>query len=558
MDQSIAPGETCSARPMTAPPLDYDYIVIGSGFGGSVSALRLAEKGWRVAVLEMGKRYGAGDFARTNWNVRKFLWMPRLLCYGIQQITVLKDVLVLHGAGVGGGSLVYANTLLVPPARAFQDPRWPAGTDWAARLAPHYETAKFMLGATRAPQVFPADELLRDAVHDVTGREAPLELHTVGVWFGVPERTVPDPYFGGEGPERTGCRLCGECMTGCRHGAKNTLDRNYLWLAERRGAVIHPETRVTDVRPMAGGGYEVHTVRSTHPLSRRPRVLRARGVVFAAGAIGTVRLLLRCREAGSLPALSDQVGNYVRTNSEALLAVRARNDAVDYSRGIAITSGVQADADTHIEVVRYGNGQDSMALLATHLTGGGPPWPRWVRWMANAVRHPVDFLRAHFPFGWARRSAVLLVMQPLNNHMRLRLRRWPWGRALASELPDGGARPPTYMPLANAVAKRMAERMGGIPQSGLHEVLLGASSTAHILGGATLGASPADGVCDAQGKVFGYEGLHVADGSLVPANLGVNPSLTITALAEHVMSQVPENPHGERRPAPRPPRSFPA
>ncbi len=540
--------------PLTAPPLDCDYIVIGSGFGGAVSALRLAEKGWRVAVLEMGKRWAPADFARSNWNVRKFLWMPRLLCHGIQQITVLRDVLVLHGAGVGGGSLVYANTLLVPPDRAFQDPRWPGGAGWKERLAPHYETARRMLGATPAPQVFPADELLRDAVRDATGRSPPLERHTVGVYFGEPERTVPDPYFAGEGPDRTGCRLCGECMTGCRYGAKNTLDRNYLHLAERRGAVIHPETRVVDVRPMDGGGYEVHTVRSTRPFARKRRVLRARGVVFSAGAIGTVRLLLACKASGSLPRLGDQLGNYVRTNSEALLAVRARRGDVDYSRGIAITSGIQADADTHVEVVRYGAGHDAMSLLATYLTGGGPPWPRWLRWLGNMLRHPVDFLHAHVPFGWARRSAVLLVMQPLASHMRLRLRRRPWGEALASEI-DGAARPPSYMPLANAIARRMADRMDGIPQSGLHEVLLGASSTAHILGGATLGGSPAEGVCDAQGRVFGHEGLYVADGSLVPANLGVNPALTITALAEHVMSGVPANPAGERRPAPLPERA---
>ena len=258
------------------PPLDVDYVVIGSGFGGAVSALRLAEKGWRVAVLEMGKRWGPEDFARSNWNVRKFLWMPRLLCHGIQQITVLRDVLVLHGAGVGGGSLVYANTLLVPPDRAFDDPRWPGGAGWKERLAPHYETARRMLGATLAPQVFAADELLREAVHAVTGRSPPLERHTVGVYFGEPERTVPDPYFGGEGPDRTGCRLCGECMTGCRYGAKNTLDRNYLHLAERRGAVIHPETRVVDVRPMDGGGYEVHAVRSTRPFARRTSWIRRR------------------------------------------------------------------------------------------------------------------------------------------------------------------------------------------------------------------------------------------------------------------------------------------
>jgi cholesterol oxidase len=533
-------------------PRDYDFVVIGSGFGGAVSALRLSEKGYRVAVLEMGKRWRPEDFATTNWNVRKSLWMPRLLCYGIQQISVLKHVLVLHGVGVGGGSLVYANTLLVPPPRAFDDPRWPAGASWAERLAPHYATASFMLGATPARETFPADQLLREAVEEETGRGGTFERHTVAVYFGEAGRTDPDPYFGGEGPPRTGCTLCGGCMTGCRHGAKNTLDRNYLFLAERRGCVIHPETKVTDVRPLPGGGYEVSTVRSTGLLPRRGRVLRARGVVFAAGALGTVDLLLRCRARGSLPRVSDRLGDYVRTNSEALLAVTARNDAVDYSRGIAITSGVDADDHTHVEIVRYGRGHDAMALLSTHLTGAGPPWPRWLRWLGGAVRHPLDFLRAHWPFGWARRTAILLVMQPLASHMRLRLARRPWGRALSSELSDG-QRPPTYMPLANALAKRMARKMGGVPQSGLHEVFLGASSTAHILGGATMGSSPAQGVCDPAGRLFGYDDLFVADGSLVPANLGVNPALTITALAEHVMSAIPENPGREPQRAVRPP-----
>ena len=525
-----------------SPPLaerfDYDFVVVGSGFGGSVSALRLAEKGYRVAVLEMGKRWRDQDFARTNWNVRKFLWMPRLGLHGIQQMTFLRDVLVFHGAGVGGGSLVYANTLLTPPDRFFRDPLWPTDEDWKAKLAPHYETARRMLGAVEVPEVFAADELLRDAVHEETGRGGTFSRHTVGVWFGKPEETVPDPYFGGEGPPRTGCLLCGECMTGCRHGAKNTLDKNYLWLAERRGAEVIPETKVVDLRPIAGGGFEVDTVRSTAWFRKQPRTLRARNVVLAAGVLGTVRLLLECRARGSLPRLSDRLGRIVRTNSEALLGATALDDAVDYSRGVAITSGVDADDDTHVEVVRYGKGQDFMALLVTQLTGGGPPWPRWLRWLGNAVRHPIRLLRAHWPFGWAGRTAILLVMQPTDSSLRLALAGRPWGRALTSRL-DGGRRPPTYIPLANRLAERMAGKMRGQAGSILYEALLDTSSTAHILGGAVMGRTPAEGVCDAAGRVFGHEGLFVADGSLVPANLGVNPALTITALAEHVMAGVP-------------------
>lgn len=536
--------------------LDYDFVVIGSGFGGSVAALRLAEKGWRVAVLEQGRRFEDRDFARTNWNARKFLWRPSIGLHGIQQITLLRDVLILHGAGVGGGSLVYANILLRPPDQVFRDPRWPGGGDWKATLAPHYELASWMLGVAEASRTFPADDLLRQVVEEETGRGHTFSRHDVGVFFGEPDRTVPDPYFGGEGPDRTGCTLCGGCMTGCRHNAKNTLVKNYLWLAERRGCAIHPETRVVDVRPMPGGGYEVHTVRSTSLLRRRPRVIRAGGVVFSAGTLGTVKLLLECKARGSLPGLSDQVGNWVRTNSEALLGATARDDAVDYSQGIAITSGAWPDENTHVEVVRYGQGQDFMALMATYLTGGGPPWPRWLRWLGNMARHPLRFARAHWPFGWARRTAILLVMQPVSNFMRLRLRRGLLGRRLGSEA--GGERPPTYIPLANRLASRMAEKMRGTPGSVLLEVLFGISTTAHILGGATMGRTPAEGVCDERGRVFGHENLWVADGSLVPANLGVNPSLTIAALAEHVMSHVPANPEGAPRPAPRPPGAGPA
>jgi cholesterol oxidase len=531
---------------------DYDYLVIGSGFGGAVSALRLSEKGYRVGVLEMGKRWRGEDFARTNWNVRKYLWIPKLALYGIQQITLLRDVLIFHGAGVGGGSLVYANTLLAPPDRVFDDARWPAGVDWKAALAPHYRTARFMLGVTEAPRVFAADELLRQVVEETTGRGKTFARYTVGVYFGQPSQTAPDPYFGGEGPERTGCLHCGECMTGCRHGAKNTLDKNYLWLAERRGAVIHAETLVEDLRPLPGGGYQLQTVRSTDRLFRRRRLFTARHVVVAASVLGTVKLLLDCQRRGSLPGLSGQLGNYVRTNSEALLGAKARGGEVAYSEGLAITSGIHPDDDTHVEVVRYGTGQDFMSLMTTVLTGGGPPWPRWLRWLGNMARHPIQALRAHSPFDWARRSAILLVMQPLDNFMRLTLRRRPWGWGLSSQL-QAGRRPPTFMPLANLLATRLAEKMDGTAQSLLPEVILDTSSTAHILGGATMGRSPEEGVCDAQGRVFGYDGLFIADGSLVPANLGVNPSLTITALAEHVMAGIPVNPAGPGRPAPSPP-----
>jgi len=520
------------------PSLELDYVVIGSGFGGAVSALRLSEKGWRVAVLEMGKRWGAGDFPKTNWNLRKYLWMPALGMYGIQKMTVLKHVIVLHGIGVGGGSLVYANTLVTPPEATFRDARWPPGIDWSRTLAPHYATARRMLGATQAPRVFPADDLLREVVEEETGRGATFRRHDVAVYFGEPGVAVPDPYFGGQGPERAGCTFCGACMTGCKHGAKNTLDRNYLYLAERLGAEIHPETLVTDVRP-AGGGFEVHAVRSTSRLARHPRVFRARGVVLAAGALGTVKLLLGCKERGSLPRLSAQLGNFVRTNSEQLVGATARDDRVDFSQGIAITSGVDADEHTHMEIVRYGKGQDFMGTLTTVLTPDRPPWPRWLVWLGRFLRHPLLHLRVAWARNWAARTAIVLVMQPLESYMRLRLGRFAGRKALRSEIVEG-PRPPTFLPLANRVAERLAGRIDGTPGSLLLEVLGNRSSTAHILGGAVIAASPREGVCDAQGRVFGYDGLYVADGAAVPANLGVNPALTITALAEHVMAGIPD------------------
>lgn len=522
----------------------YDYLIVGSGFGGAVSALRLSEKGYRVAVLEKGKRWSPATYPRTNWNVRKSLWMPALKLQGILQMTLLEHVLVLHGVGVGGGSLVYANTLVVPPEKVLRDGPWPEGTDWAAALAPHYETARRMLGAVTAPKTFEGDELLREVVEEETGRGATFRRHEVGVFFGEPDVRVPDPYFGGKGPERAGCTYCGACMTGCTHDAKNTLDRNYLFLAERLGCEIHPETHVTDVRPAEGGGYEVHTRRSTAWLARAPRVWRARNVVLAAGALGTVRLLLACKERGSLPRLSDQLGSFVRTNSEALVGALAREERIDFSKGIAITSGVDADEHTHMEIVRYGRGQNMMGAMVTHLTADRPPWPRWLRWLGGLLRHPIRYARAHFPRNWAARTAIVLVMQPLESFLRVRLGRRLGFRALRSEV-QGGPRPPTYIPIANRVAERLAEKVDGTPGNLLLEVLGNRSSTAHILGGAVIAADPSRGVCDPQGRVFGHEGLLVADGSAIPANLGVNPSLTITALAEHVMAAVPAK--GEKK-----------
>jgi cholesterol oxidase len=517
---------------------DYDFVIVGSGFGGSVSALRLSEKGYRVAVLEMGKRWKRGDFPKTTWNLPKYFWKPWLGFYGILQMTLVKDAFFLHGAGVGGGSLVYANTLLVPPPKAFEDVRW-VGMDWRTVLEPHYAEAKRMLGAVPSEVLVETDLMLKEIAEDM-GRGDTFHRATVGVYFGEKGKTVPDPFFGGEGPARTGCVLCGGCMVGCRYGAKNTLEENYLWFAEKKGTTIVPESRVIDVVPLEGGGYELTVERSTG-MSHPRRKIRARGVVVSGGSYGSVNLLMRCKERGSLGKLSEQLGRYLRTNSEALLSVQSNKKGVDYSKGIAITSGVHIDDKTHIEVVRYSAGSDAMAPLATVLTGGGGAMPRQLRWIGAVLRHPLQFLRTLNPFGWARKTAILLVMQPVDSHLRYTLRRrwyWPFGKKLDSDR-GGGPPVPVYIPVANLVAKKMAEKMGGgIPQSGTIEVLLNKASTAHILGGCPIGLTPEDGVVDPQSRAFGYEDLYVVDGSIIPANLGVNPSLTITAMAEHAMSHV--------------------
>jgi cholesterol oxidase len=518
----------------------YDYIIIGSGFGGSVSALRLAEKGHKVAVLEKGKRYHTEDFPRTNWNLRKGLWIPQLGLYGIWVLSLLKHAFILHGTGVGGGSLNYANQLLVPPDEVFEKPEWGPG-DWKAKLAPFYDGAKQMLGANPSPRVGKADEILAEIGREIRGEDT-FHINDVGVFFGEPEKTVPDPYFGGEGPARTGCTFCGACMIGCPVGAKNTLDKNYLYLAEHKyGVEIYPETEAIGVRPF-GDGYEVLTKKPTGFLHPK-KVFKARGVVFSGGVMGSVKLLLECKNKGLLPNLSPQLGNFVRTNSEALLGVKANDKHADYSDQISITSGIYPDKDTHVEIVRFNKGSDFIALLATLLTDGGGRMPRAVRFLGNVVCHPVEFLKSFWPFGWAARTPILLVMQTVENHMLfdLKPRWWRLGNSsMNSELSPGAKKVPSYIPLANQIAKRMGERIDGQPMSAWTEVLFDVPTTAHILGGAVMGETPEKGVVDFRGEIHGYPNLYVVDGSNVPANLGVNPSLTITALAEYIMSQMPE------------------
>lgn len=519
---------------------DFDYLVIGSGFGGSVSALRLTEKGYKVAVLEMGKRWTAETLPSTNWDTRRFLWLPELLCHGIFKMTLMPHVFILSGTGVGGGSLVYANTLLVPKDAAWQDPKWKDLADWKSILAPHYATAQRMLGVTRNPRLFAADHLIRE--YGASIGQAETFAHTdVGVFFGEAGKKVPDPFFGGEGPERVGCTHCGACMVGCKVGAKNTLDRNYLYLAEKKGCQIFPERRVERIEPMADGGYRVHTVRSTSLLFKDPRSYTAKGVVVSAGVLGSVNLLLKNKQEGTLPKLSAQLGAFVRTNSEAILGVSQRQKDQDFSKGVAIGSRVDLDEHTHLEPCRYPAGSGVLALITTPLTDGGGSSPRWWEWFKNVLKAPLDAIRGISPFGWAERTVVLLVMQNLDNRLGLQRRWrwwWPFSKGLTTEIPEGQEAVPTYIPAANAAAKAMSAQLGGLARSSVTEALLNVPTTAHILGGCAMGKSAEDGVIDWRCRVFGYENLLVVDGSMIGANLGVNPSLTITAIAEHAMSHV--------------------
>ena len=541
---------------------DYDWIVVGSGFGGSVSALRLSEKGYSVAVLECGKRFADKDFPKSTWDLRRYFYAPRLGLKGIFRLTQFKDVAVVSGSGVGGGSLGYANTLYVPGKEFFEDPQWAGLADWETELAPHYAEAQRMLGVVVHADDDPADQLLRELGEHLgvgeTYRKTP-----VGVYLDNPGQTVPDPYFGGEGPDRTGCMRCGRCMVGCPHGAKNTLVKNYLHLAERRGAKVEAERTVTEVRPLGGAadgaeGYAVTSERSGLFPGRGRRTVTARGVIFAAGPLGTNKLMQRCRLGGALPRISNRLGELVRTNSEMILAVTVPEDYPDdLTKRVAITSSIYPDPHTHIETVTYGHDGDSMSTLYTLLVGDGTKLTRPLKLLGQIVRHPVDFAKIMRPKGWSRRTIIVLVMQTLDNAIALRPKRKRNGDVRLTTEQDPAKPNPTFIPVANEAAEWLAKRTGGIAQSSFSEAAFNVPNTAHILGGAVIGSSPEDGVVDARQRVFGYENLLVCDGSAVPANVGVNPSLTITALAEHAMAQIPPKGGAESR-ADEPARSAPA
>ncbi|TQS45737.1 GMC oxidoreductase [Cryptosporangium phraense] len=518
--------------------MHYDVLVVGSGFGGSVTALRLTEKGYRVGVLEAGRRFDSGSYPKTSWDLRRYLWAPQLGCYGLQRIHLLPDVLVMAGAGVGGGSLNYANTLYQPPASFFEDPQWAGITDWASELEPHYDQARRMLGVTLNPTVTPADVVMRRVADEIgagdTWRPTP-----VGVYFGP---TGGDPFFGGAGPDRVACTECGSCMTGCRVGAKNTLTQNYLYLAEQAGAEVHPLTTVRSIRP----GWTVETVRSGRRSQRR--TFTADHVVLAAGTYGTQRLLHAMKDRGALPKLSGRLGHQTRTNSEAVLAATSRHRRTDYTRGVAITASFHPDPTTHVEPVRYGPGSNVIGLLQTLLVDGGRG-PRWLRALKVAARNPGALWRSLSVRHWSERTVIALVMQEHDDSLVVSGKRGLLGGQRLRTRPGPGEPPPRWIPVGHDVVRRLARLVEGDP-GGSFADLANIPMTAHFIGGCGVGASAEEGVIDPYHRVHGYPGLSIVDGSTVSANLGVNPALTITALAERASSFWPNRGEADPRPEP--------
>jgi cholesterol oxidase len=519
----------------------YDWIIVGSGFGGSVSAHRLTQKGYKVLVIEKGRRFNPEDFPKTNWDLKRWMWNPPLGLKGIFKMSFLKHMTVLHGVGVGGGSLVYANTLPTPKSAFFRSGSWAGLADWETELAPHYATAKRMLGATPNPVMTKGDHVMKEIARDI-GREEHFHPTEVAVFFGEPNKKVPDPYFDGEGPDRVGCNFCGACMTGCRVGAKNTLDKNYLYLAEKHGAEVVPETEVTAIRPREGGGYRVET----KPTFAKgdARAVTADRVILAGGVMGTMPLLLKMKEdPNGLPKLSDRVGDFVRSNSEALFGVVSPDRNSNFSKGVAITSILHTDEHSHIEPVRYGAGSGFFrTLLAPHAPGPTVLSRIWGALKAFS-RQPIRWLRALFVRDLAKQSQVLLYMRTIEGTLRMRLGRdlrTGFRRGLVTQVDDPSQAPSAFMEEATELAERFAEKVNGVPTTLMTETLLGVPSTAHILGGACMGASAEQGVIGANHEVFHYPGLYVIDGSAISANPGVNPSLTITTLAERAMSLIPE------------------
>lgn len=519
---------------------DYDYIIVGSGFGGSVSALRLTEKGYRVLVIEKGRRWKPEAFPETNWNLRRWLWLPMFRFRGIFKMTIMRHVGILSGVGVGGGSLMYANTLPRPRETFFKSGSWSGLADWKKEMEPHYKEAERMLGSAENPGLYDSDEALR-SVAGKFGKSDSFEPTRVAVFFGEPEQEVPDPYFDGKGPRRSGCNFCGSCMTGCRYDAKNTLDKNYLYLAERGGAEVLAEKMVVRIQPIksekdklakAGeGGYRI-TMKDSTGLFKTRKQLTAKSVILSGGVLGTVRMLLNMKRR-YLPGLSDQLGAQIRTNNESLALVHSRKKEKDFSRGVAIGSIFPPDEDTHLEPVRYGSGSGFWKLLGVPMTYGKTVVGRILKLIWRFITHPRSWLRIYFSKDFAKESVILLFMQHLDSTLRLKR-----GLLNLRTVLSTGPAPSAFMPLARELANSTSEEVDGTPFVMVSEAILGTPLTAHILGGCVIGEDPSKGVIDQDHRVFGYQNLYVCDGSAISANPGVNPALTITAMTERAMSKI--------------------
>lgn len=522
----------------------FDVLIIGSGFGGSVSALRLSEKGYRVGVLEAGRRFHDKDFPKTSWRLNRFLFFPRLGLTGIQRIHALPNVLILAGAGVGGGSLVYANTLYRPTDKYFNDPQWSDITNWREELAPWYDQAERMLGVQTNPYFTNSDKAMRE-VADEMGVGHTFKMAPLGVHFGSkPGEISADPYFGGVGPERIGCLQCGGCMTGCRHNAKNTLPKNYLGLAEVAGAQVHALTTVTSIEKH--NGQWVVIARKSNSWFGRKKIFSADQVIVAAGTYNTQKLLHKMKASGKLPEISPRLGELSRTNSESLVGAIMPNTDIDFSHGAAITSSFFPDENTHVEPVRYGKGSNLMGLLQTAMTDGTSVSVRRRQWIRSLIKKPLLITTILNVRRWSERTVIALVMQDVDSAIKVRSKRFFFGWRLTSE--NDVERPnATYIPAANETARRIANRYGGIAGGHIGD-LVNAPFTAHFVGGCVIGKSKNEGVIDPYHRVWEYPTLHIIDGSTITANLGVNPSLTITAQAERALSMWPNKGDVDPRP----------
>jgi cholesterol oxidase len=515
--------------------MDYDYIIIGSGFGGSVSALRLSQKGYKVLVIEKGKWYKAKDFPKTNWNFKKWLWIPHLRFFGIMKLSIFRHIAIISGTGVGGGSLVYANTLPTPKTAFFNSGSWAELNDWENELKPHYDEALRMLGAVKNPKLFDGDLGLKKVAEDLNIKEK-FNTTRVAIFFGKPNQKQKDPYFNGEGPERSGCNFCGACMTGCRHNAKNTLDKNYLHLAQKNGAEILAENEVYDVQPIGSSdgsqGYAV-SIRSSTKLFRKRKKISAGGVIFSGGVLGTVKLLLTLKKK-SLPHISDKLGEDIRSNNETLISVSGLKTDKNYSKGIAIGSILDTDENSHLEICRYGEGSNAWKLVHLPYVTGSNVVSRLSKTVVKLLTHPIDYFKVYFVNGWAKNTVTLLFMQTLDS--TLKFKQNALGR-MSSSVSTGN--PPTpFIPESIQLVNSYSKAINGVSTSFALETLAGIPSTAHVLGGAVMGKDCATGVIDKDNKVFGYENMFVIDGAMISANPGVNPSLTITAIAERAIDRI--------------------